>query len=126
LVWSLCYLVLRRLLQLAALRFRSEEFKELERLSRKPVVGVTRLGGDRLLVSFPAQSAGGGRGIGCGRPGFAYGCDWQRQSLSRLWVAQINRHSLRQAGRPRHWKRSALRVTFVCPKTGSASSRRLA
>ena len=28
--WSLCYLVLRRLLQLAALRLRSEEFKELE------------------------------------------------------------------------------------------------
>jgi hypothetical protein len=28
--WSLCYLVLRRVLQLAALRFRSEEFKELE------------------------------------------------------------------------------------------------
>lgn len=28
--WSLCYLVLRRLLQLAALRFRSDEFKELE------------------------------------------------------------------------------------------------
>jgi hypothetical protein len=30
LLWSLCYLVLRRVLQLAALRFRSEEFKELE------------------------------------------------------------------------------------------------
>jgi len=30
LFWSLCYLVLRRLLQLAALRFRSDEFKELE------------------------------------------------------------------------------------------------
>jgi putative transposase len=30
LFWSLCYVVLRRLLQLAALRFRSDEFKELE------------------------------------------------------------------------------------------------
>jgi putative transposase len=30
LFWSLCYLVLRRVLQLAALRFRSDEFKELE------------------------------------------------------------------------------------------------
>jgi hypothetical protein len=30
LFWSFCYLVLRRLLQLVALRFRSEEFKELE------------------------------------------------------------------------------------------------
>jgi hypothetical protein len=30
LFWSLCYLVLRRVLQLAALRLRSEEFKELE------------------------------------------------------------------------------------------------
>ena len=28
--WSFCYVVLARLLQLAALRFRSEEFKELE------------------------------------------------------------------------------------------------
>jgi putative transposase len=30
LFWSLCYLMLRHLLQLGALRFRSEEFKELE------------------------------------------------------------------------------------------------
>ena len=30
LFWSFCYVVLARLLQLAALRFRSEEFKELE------------------------------------------------------------------------------------------------
>ena len=30
LFWSLSYLVLRRLLQLAVLRFRSNEFKELE------------------------------------------------------------------------------------------------
>jgi len=30
LFWSFCYVVLGRLLQLAALRFRSEEFKELE------------------------------------------------------------------------------------------------
>jgi putative transposase len=29
-LWSFCYLVLRRVLQLAVLRFRSEEFKELE------------------------------------------------------------------------------------------------
>jgi hypothetical protein len=30
LFWSFCYVVLRRVLQLAALRLRSEEFKELE------------------------------------------------------------------------------------------------
>jgi putative transposase len=30
LFWSFCYLMLRRVLQLAALRFRSDEFKELE------------------------------------------------------------------------------------------------
>jgi putative transposase len=30
LFWSFCYVVLRRVLQLAALRFRSNEFKELE------------------------------------------------------------------------------------------------
>jgi hypothetical protein len=30
LLWLLCYVVLRRVLQLAALRLRSQEFKELE------------------------------------------------------------------------------------------------
>jgi hypothetical protein len=30
LLWSLCYVALRRVLQLTRLRFRSDEFKELE------------------------------------------------------------------------------------------------
>ena len=40
--WSLCYLVLRRLLQLAALRFRSDEFKELEIVVLRHELAVLR------------------------------------------------------------------------------------
>jgi hypothetical protein len=42
LFWSLCYLVLRRLPQLAALRLRSEEFKELEIVVLRHELGVLR------------------------------------------------------------------------------------
>jgi putative transposase len=42
LFWSLCYLVLRRVLQLAALRFRSEEFKELEIVVLRHELAVLR------------------------------------------------------------------------------------
>ena len=40
--WSLCYLVLRRLLQLAALRLRSDEFKELEIVVLRHELAVVR------------------------------------------------------------------------------------
>ena len=39
---SLCYLVLRRLLELAALRFRSSEFKELEIVVLRHELAVLR------------------------------------------------------------------------------------
>jgi hypothetical protein len=42
LFWSLCYLVLRRLLQLAALRFRSDESKELEIVLLRHELAVLR------------------------------------------------------------------------------------
>jgi putative transposase len=42
LLWSLCYLVLRRALQLAALRFRSEQFKELEIVVLRHELAVLR------------------------------------------------------------------------------------
>jgi putative transposase len=42
LLWSLCYLILRRLLQLAALRFRSDEFKELEIVVLRHELAVLR------------------------------------------------------------------------------------
>jgi putative transposase len=42
LFWSLCYLVLRRLLQLAALRFRSDQFKELEIVVLRHELAVLR------------------------------------------------------------------------------------
>ena len=40
--WSLCYLVLRRVLQLAALRLRSDEFKELEIVVLRHELAVLR------------------------------------------------------------------------------------
>ena len=40
--WSFCYVVLRRVLQLAALRFRSEEFKELEIVVLRHELAVLR------------------------------------------------------------------------------------
>ena len=40
--WSFCYLVLRRLLQLAALRLRSDEFKELEIVVLRHELAVLR------------------------------------------------------------------------------------
>jgi putative transposase len=42
LFWSFCYVVLTRLLQLAALRFRSEEFKELEIVVLRHELAVLR------------------------------------------------------------------------------------
>jgi putative transposase len=42
LFWSLCYLMLQRLLQLAALRFRSDEFKELEIVVLRHELAVLR------------------------------------------------------------------------------------
>ena len=40
--WSLCYVVLRRILQLAALRLRSDEFKELEIVVLRHELAVLR------------------------------------------------------------------------------------
>ena len=40
--WSLCCVVLRRVLQLAALRCRSEEFKELEIMVLRHELAVLR------------------------------------------------------------------------------------
>jgi hypothetical protein len=42
LFWSFCYLVLRRVLQLVALRFRSEEFKELQIVVLRHELAVLR------------------------------------------------------------------------------------
>jgi hypothetical protein len=42
LFWSLCYVVLRRVLQLAALRLRSNEFKELEIVVLRHELAVLR------------------------------------------------------------------------------------
>jgi len=42
LFWSLCYVVLRRVLQIAALRLRSQEFKELEIVVLRHELAVLR------------------------------------------------------------------------------------
>jgi hypothetical protein len=49
-----------------------------------------------------------------------------RQSLSRLWVAVIRRHSDLTADLPRRWKRSQRRLNFASAKTGSIMPWRLA
>jgi hypothetical protein len=49
-----------------------------------------------------------------------------RQSLSRLCVAAISRHSDRAAALPRRWKRSQRRLNLVSAKTGSIMPWRLA
>ena len=49
--WSLCYLVLRRLLRLAALRLRSDEFKELEIVVLRHELAVLRRQRDRPELS---------------------------------------------------------------------------
>jgi transposase InsO family protein len=51
--WSLSYLVLRRLLQLAVLRFRSDEFKELEIVVLRHELAVLRRQCDRPELSAP-------------------------------------------------------------------------
>jgi putative transposase len=58
LFWSLCYLMLRRALQLAALRFRSEEFKELEIVVlRHQLAVLRRQAGRPELTSWVTQQA---------------------------------------------------------------------
>jgi hypothetical protein len=54
--WSLCYVVLRRALQLAALRFRSDDFKELEIVVLRHELAVLRrqAGRPQLRPADPA------------------------------------------------------------------------
>jgi putative transposase len=53
LFWSLCYVVLRRVLQLAALRFRSKEFKELEIVVLRHELAVLRRQAGRPELTPP-------------------------------------------------------------------------
>jgi hypothetical protein len=86
---SLCYVVLRRVLQLAALRCRSNEFKDLEivvlrhelaifrRRTRRPPMRWT----DRLFLARPADSCRGrAGGPSSSRPGRCFtgiGASWR-------------------------------------------------
>jgi transposase InsO family protein len=63
LFWSFCYVVLRRVLQLAALRFRSEDFKELEIVVLRHELAVLRrqagrpelLSADRVFLAAASR-----------------------------------------------------------------------
>jgi hypothetical protein len=44
LLWSISYIVLRRVVQLAPLRLRSDEFKELDSVVLRRELGVRELG----------------------------------------------------------------------------------
>jgi putative transposase len=63
LLWLLCYVVVRRVLQLAALRFRSDEFKELEivvlryelAVLRRQVARPELRAGDRMFLAAASR-----------------------------------------------------------------------
>jgi hypothetical protein len=59
-----------------------------------------------------AESSRWRRPFGARRQASAGVAVW-RQSLTRLWVAVIRRHSERQAALPRRWKRSQRRLNLV-------------
>jgi hypothetical protein len=59
LFWSFCYVVLARLLQPAALRFRSEEFKELEIVVLRHELAVLRRQAGRPPRGWPRSAESG-------------------------------------------------------------------
>jgi hypothetical protein len=77
--------------------------------------------GWRLVDAVLSDPVSGGRGGGCSALVGAHASAGVAalQSLRRLWVAVISRHSERAAASPRRWKRSILRLCLVSPKTGS-------
>jgi len=55
LFWSFCYLMLRRVLQLAALRFRSDEFKELEIVVHRQLARPELNPSDRVFLAAASR-----------------------------------------------------------------------
>jgi hypothetical protein len=66
LLWSLCYVVLRRVLQIAALRLRSQEFEELEIvvLRHELAVSARRSAGTCPTGEMSRMAHGGGEAKG--------------------------------------------------------------
>jgi hypothetical protein len=62
---SLNYLVIRRLLQLAVLRFRSDEFKELEIVVLRHELAVLRRQHDRPELGVPMECSSLPRAVCC-------------------------------------------------------------
>jgi len=95
----------------------------VEAVSKRSAVGLVAAPRARHAVVIGCYSRRGvaaGPGLGLGSPGYpGTGAGPCRQSLSKLCVAVISRHSARQAPRPLRWKRSTRRLCFVWAKTGS-------
>ena len=123
---SFCYLVLRRLLQLVALRVRSNEWKELEivvprhelailrRHTRRPAIAVP----DRLFLAAASRLLPRARW-----PSFivtpATLLRWHRRLVAKRWTY------VRPAGRPplrRDMREVALRLAHDNPRWGINAS----
>jgi putative transposase len=101
LFWSLFYFVLRRLLQLAAVRFRSEEFKELEIVVLRHELAVLRRQLARPERALPIESSSQPRAVCCREQSWRSFVvtpttllRWHRRLVARRWT------SPRRGGRP--------------------------
>ena len=102
-----------------------QEVKELRRAN-----AILKSGGCRMGCRAPVWSAtvsmdratGGRDQPTRGRAGL--GVQAMRQSLRRLWVAQMSFHSLSTAARPRWATVRIPRLCLICAKTGSIEAAR--
>ncbi len=91
--WSFCYAVLGRVLQLAALRFRSEEFKELEIVVLRHELAVLRRqagraelrAADRVFLAAASRLAAAIElALVCRHPNDA--ASWHRRLVAKRWT----------------------------------------
>ena len=102
----------------------SEEHAEVKRLRREVAElrranEILKAGGCRTNRAWWSSSVAVRRGRNLGEQrgrGWSYA---SRNSLSRLWVAQMSFHSLAAAASPRRDRLRILRLCLICPKIGS-------